>query len=52
VFTGWLAASPAFERIGLEADPMSKWFVRGLAEHNMTAVLMETRQVQGEDRPQ
>ena len=35
----------AFERIGLEAGPMSEWLVRGLAEHGMAAVLMETRQV-------
>ena len=37
--------APAFERIGLEAGPMSEWLVRGLAEHGLTAVLMETRQV-------
>src|SRR3712207_9572373 len=33
------------ERIGLEADPLSEWIVRGLADHGLTAILMETRQV-------
>ena len=33
------------ERIGLEAGPLSEWIVRGLADHGLTAVLMETRQV-------
>ena len=33
------------ERIGLEAGPLSEWLVRGLADHGITAVLMETRQV-------
>jgi transposase len=32
-------------RLGLEAGPLSEWLVRGLAEHGLTAVLMETRQV-------
>lgn len=32
------------ERVGLEAGPMSEWLVRGLAEHGIEAVLMETRQ--------
>ena len=39
------AASPPFERIGLEAGPLSEWLVRGLAAHGLSAVLMETRQV-------
>ena len=33
------------ERIGLEAGPLSEWIVRGLADHGLTAILMETRQV-------
>jgi transposase len=33
------------ERIGLEAGSLSEWIVRGLADHDLTAVLMETRQV-------
>jgi transposase len=33
-------------RIGLEAGPLSEWLVRGLAEHGLAAVLMETRHVQ------
>lgn len=33
-------------RIGLEAGPLSEWLVRGLAEHQLAAVLMETRHVQ------
>src|SRR4051794_22702388 len=37
--------SSHLERIGLEAGPLSEWIVRGLAEHGLTAVLMETRQV-------
>ena len=37
--------APGFERIGLEAGPMSEWLVRGLAERGMAAVLMDTRQV-------
>jgi transposase len=42
----WLAAeSERLERIGLEAGPLSEWLVRGLADHGITAVLMETRQV-------
>jgi transposase len=32
------------ERVGMEAGPMSEWLVRGLAEHGIDAVLMETRQ--------
>ena len=32
-------------RLGLEAGPLSEWIVRGLAQHGLTAVLMETRQV-------
>jgi transposase len=32
------------ERVGMEASPMSEWLVRGLAEHGIDAVLMETRQ--------
>jgi len=31
--------------IGLEAGPLSEWLVRGLAEHQLTATLMETRHV-------
>lgn len=34
----------AFERVGLEAGPLSEWLVRGLAMHGIDAVLMETRQ--------
>ena len=37
--------APTFELVGLEAGPMSEWLVRGLAEHGLAAVLMETRQV-------
>jgi transposase len=37
--------APAFERLGLEAGPMSEWLVRGLAERGLAAVLMEVRQV-------
>jgi transposase len=33
------------ERIGLEAGPLSEWLVRGLADQDIAAVLMETRQV-------
>jgi transposase len=33
------------ERIGLEAGPLSEWLVRGLADHGLSAILMETRQV-------
>jgi transposase len=33
------------ERIGLEAGPLSEWLVRGLADHGIAAVLMETRQI-------
>lgn len=33
-----------YERIGLEAGPMSEWLVRGLAARGIEAVLMETRQ--------
>ena len=33
------------ERIGLEAGPLSEWIVRGLADHGLTAILMETRQI-------
>jgi transposase len=32
-------------RIGLEAGPLSEWLVRGLAEYQLGAVLMETRHV-------
>lgn len=31
--------------VGLEAGPLSEWIVRGLAQHGIPAVLMETRQV-------
>jgi transposase len=30
------------ERLGLEAGPMSEWLVRGLVQHALDAVLMET----------
>src|SRR5262249_5715798 len=32
------------ERVGLEAGPMSEWLIRGLLNHSIDAVLMETRQ--------
>ena len=32
-------------RVGLEAGPLSEWLVRGLAELQLGAVLMETRHV-------
>jgi transposase len=41
-FTGDYEAE--LERVGMEAGPMSEWLVRGLAEHDIDAVLMETRQ--------
>jgi transposase len=39
-----LAYRKGIERVGLEAGPMSEWLVRGLAQFDITAVLMETRQ--------
>lgn len=33
-----------FERIGLEAGPLSEWLVRGLAKLGVDSVLIETRQ--------
>lgn len=35
----------SLRRIGLEAGPLSEWLVRGLTEHGLAAVLMETRHV-------
>src|SRR5437763_16777923 len=32
-------------RLGLEAGPLSEWLVRGLQQHGLQAVLMETRHV-------
>ena len=32
-------------RLGLEAGPLSEWLVRGLQQHGLDAVLMETRHV-------
>jgi transposase len=33
------------EAVGLEAGPMSEWLVRGLQDHGLQSVLMETRRV-------
>ena len=33
-----------FERIGLEAGPLSEWLVRGLGKLGVDSVLIETRQ--------
>jgi transposase len=40
-----LANSGEFQRVGLEAGPMSEWLVRRLADLGISVVLMETRQV-------
>ena len=38
-----LAAGGPFERIGLEAGPLSQWIYAGLVEADLPAVCVETR---------